>query len=73
MKITGDRLEISPEESIPWGDVETLRLLNETMVLVLENGKTVEFSHVHPVTIDRAFRAYENYLRDHPEKRRKKA
>lgn len=69
MKITSDRFEISPSESVSWQDVKTLRLLNEKLALVLNDGRVIELSNLRPSTIDTAFRTYEKYLKDHPEKR----
>lgn len=71
MKITSDRLEISASESISWDEVKTLRLLNNKLALVLNNGRVIELSNLHASTIDTAFRAYERYLKDHPDKRKK--
>jgi hypothetical protein len=71
MKITDDRFEISSSESIPWEDVKTLRLLNEKLALVLNDGRIIELSNLRSSTIDMAFRAYERYLKDHPEKRKR--
>ena len=71
MKITGEKFEISPSESVPWEDVKTLRLLNDKLALVLNNDRVIELSNLRPTTIDSAFRAYDRYLKDHPEKRRK--
>ncbi|NGX62214.1 MAG: hypothetical protein K940chlam9_01708 [Chlamydiae bacterium] len=71
MKITSERFEISTTRSIAWEDVETLRVLNDKLALVLSNGEVVELSHLRPTLIDSAFRSYERYLKDHPEKKRK--
>jgi hypothetical protein len=71
MKISDDRFEISNSESIPWEDVKTLRLLNEKLAFELTDGRTVELSNLRPSTIDTAFRTYERYLKDHPEKRKR--
>lgn len=72
MKITSEKFEISSSESISWEDVKTLRLLNDKLALVLTNGKVIELSHLRPSTIDTAFRLYEKYLKDHPEKRKRR-
>lgn len=69
MRITSEKLEISPSDVILWEEVKTIRLLNEKMAIVLSGGRTIELSHLLPSTIDAAFRAYERYLKDHPEKR----
>ncbi len=71
MKITSDKFEISSNESIAWQDVKTLRLSNDKLALVLENGKVIEVSNLRPSTIDTAFRAYEKYIKEHPEKRKR--
>lgn len=70
MKITNERFEISGTESISWRDVKTVRLINEKLALVLNSGRVIELSNVHPSTIDTVFRAYEKYLKEHPEKER---
>ncbi len=71
MRITDDSFEISSSESIPWEDVKTLRLLNEKLALVLNNGRVIELSNLRASTIDTAFRTYERYLKDHPDKRKR--
>ncbi len=71
MKITSDRFEISSSESVSWKDVKTLRLNNGKLALALSDGRVIELSDVRPSTIDTAFRTYEKYLKDHPEKRKR--
>ena len=70
MKITSNKLVVSDTESIEWEDVDNLRLSNNQLCLVLSSGKTIKVKDVHPSTADQAFRVYEAYLKDHPEKRR---
>lgn len=72
MKITSECLQINDTESINWKDVKRIRMLNEKLALVLRNNKTIELSGLRPTQIDSAFRAFEKYLNDHPEKRKKK-
>ena len=69
MKITSDKFEISASQSFSWEDIKTLRLLNEKLAVVLKDGRVIELSHLRPGTIDMAFRFYEKYLHEHPEKR----
>ncbi len=71
MRITSDKFEISASESISWGAVKTLRLHNEKLAFVLENGDVVEVPNLRPSTIDSAFRAYERFLKEHPAQRRR--
>jgi hypothetical protein len=70
MRITNEKLEITPSEIILWEDLKTMRLLNEKLILVLNDNRTIELSHVLPSTVDLAFRTYEKFLSDHPEKRK---
>lgn len=72
MRITNEKIEISPSESIYWNDVKTLRLLNEKLAFVLEDGRILEFSNLRASTIDTAFRTYDKYLKDHPEKKKRR-
>ncbi len=72
MKITNKKLEISSNEEVAWDDVESLRLLNNKLALVLSDKRVIELTNLRPSTIDSAFRAYEGYLKEHPEKRRKR-
>jgi len=67
MKFTSDNVQISSDESILWEDVKTLRLINDRLDLVLKDGNVVHFSSLQPFMIDKAFRLYERYLRDHPD------
>lgn len=70
MKITNDFFEINPNQSIFWKDVKTLRLLNDKLAVVLNNDQVIELPELRQSTIDLAFRSYEKYLHDHPEKRK---
>ena len=72
MKITSDWLQITDSESIKWEDVKRMRMLNEKLALVLRSNKTIELSGLRPNQIDSAFKAFETYLRHHPEKRERK-
>lgn len=72
MKITNEKIEISESESIPWREIETLKILNDKLSVFLSNGRVIELSHLHPSTIDMAFRTYEKYLNDHPHKSKQK-
>lgn len=72
MKITDEKLEISQSTSIEWKDVDNMRLSNDKLCLVLSSGKVIELDHIRPTTIDAAFRAYEHFLKEHPEKRQHK-
>ena len=69
MKITSEKMEITASESIRWEDVQTMRLLNDKLALVLNDNQVIEIDHLRPSTVDAAFRAYESYLKEHPEKR----
>lgn len=69
MKITSESFEINNSESIFWKDVKTLRLLNDKLAFVLNNGQVIELDHLRPSTIDLAFKSYEKYLQKHPERR----
>ncbi len=71
MKITGEKIEISRSESVSWKDVKQLRLLNNKLALVLVSGRVIEVENLRPTTIDTAFRLYESYLKEHPEKRQR--
>lgn len=65
MRINNENITVSGE-TIAWKDVEALRFLNKKgLVLVLNNGRKVEVSQVHPSTVDEVFRVYEQYLKEH--------
>ena len=72
MKITHDKLELSSSESIPWEDIKTLRLLNNKLALVLTNDQVIELTNLLPSKIDSAFRAYDKFLKEHPDRNRKR-
>lgn len=67
MKITSELFEISPSDRISWRDIKTMRMHNDTLAVVLSNGRIIEIPHLRPPTIDLAFRTYETYLRNHPD------
>lgn len=71
MRITSQKFEISPSELIYWEDIKAMRLINEKLAIILNNGRVIELSNMHPHTIDNAFRAYERYIKEHPEGKRK--
>lgn len=62
MKVTKEKFEISPHESISWADVKTMRVSGGKLALVLNSGRTVELGKLHPSLIDWAFRAFDGYL-----------
>lgn len=66
MKITSEKIEVSEDKTIYWEEVKTLRLINDTLALVMKDGSVVEIPHIRPTTIDLAFRSYENFLMRHP-------
>lgn len=72
MKITHESLEISESEVIAWADVEALKLLNDKLALVLSNKRVIEIDHMRPATIDSAFRAFQLWRKDHPDKPKRK-
>lgn len=72
MRITNESFEISESVIISWGDVKALKLLNDKLALVLSNRRVIELDHLRPSTIDSAFRAFQHYRKDHPEKKEEK-
>ena len=71
MKITNEKIEINSNDSIPWNKVDNIRTNNDKLCLILSNGQVIEIDQVRPTTADAAFRAFESYLKDHPEKRKR--
>lgn len=69
MRITHEKLEISPSETIYWEDVKTMRLINNKLAFILEDGKEIELKDIRSSTIDLVFRTYETYIKEHPRKR----
>lgn len=73
MKVTEEKIEISEGKEISWDEVESLRIVNHKLALVLSNQEVVELHDLRPSTIDMVFRFYEDFLKKHPEKRRSHA
>lgn len=70
MKIKKDKIQLSESQEIPWENVETLRALNDKLVFVLDDHQVIELQHLNPHLVDSAFRAYESYIRQNPEKKK---
>lgn len=72
MRFTGERIELSENEVIRWEEVKTLRLSNNKLALVLEDGRVIELENLRPNLVDQAFLAYEKYLKHHPKRQRRR-
>lgn len=68
MRITKEKIEISPSETIFWDEVKTMRLSNNKLAFLLQDNRVVELNDVRNSTIDLVFRTYETYLQKHHKK-----
>lgn len=66
MKISYDKIEFGEKDVIFWKNVKTIRLLNDKLAFIMNDGSIKELDHVRATTIDLVFRSYENFLRGHP-------
>ncbi|MBS0623125.1 MAG: hypothetical protein JSS62_00720 [Verrucomicrobia bacterium] len=62
MKFLQEKIEITPDQDVSWEEIESLRLLNGKLILVLKNQTTLEIKDLNPKLIDLAFRSYERFL-----------
>ncbi len=69
MRIKEDYLEMNSGRKIYWEEVSTLRLINDVLALVLKTGEVIEIPQLHPYSVDQAFRLFEGYVKEHPQKK----
>jgi len=72
MKINKNNIEISEKETISWKEVETMKMHNEDLCLVLTSGKVIHVPEARPTTVDAAFRSFESFIKEHPHHSRKR-
>jgi len=64
MKLSHEKIIFDQNQEVHWSDVESLRVLNGTLVIVLSNNKTLEIKDLSQSNLDNAFRAYEFFLQE---------
>ena len=73
MEIFENYIRLSPKQSVDWNEVDTLKLANEDLLLILSNGQVIKLSNQRPTTVDAAFRAFESYKAHHRSSKGKKS
>ena len=63
MQVTEEAVVISTAISVRWSAVKTLKVLNDKLLFVMNDGVTLEIRGLPAWRVDDTFAAYSKYLR----------